>query len=434
MVQLIVSNTNAKIQHIKDNLPPYYNRSSKNTFIRPLDQHKLYKFIGLLYAWGLLRQSLHSYKMLFSETAGHPVFSATMSKHRFSFLYVVLSFDDPEEWHGHWRNDWFAAARELTIIFNDRMKSVLVPSEYLSIDETLYAMHHQINFRQYNPNELAKYGLLCKSLKDARFPFTYQVVPYCRKPVEGTSPYYLNATEDYVKHLVQSMSVSSMKERNIPMDQLYTSISTSNWLLKHNITLVGTLVSNCIGLLDEVKDASQQDEFESTMHWEQEHGNLALCAYTTKSKSKGKKNVLLLSTMWPLFGVTPDDRKRKPAIIKFFDFTKGGTDILDQKILKYSYKSVTQCWTMVHFCFWWITSAVTLSHCMRLTMVKLLIKPMLSTMVGILPLVWSNHSLQKGPLLVWELVCETRFLSCLGEMLMRLLKPMIMLNIPSMAK
>ena len=80
-----------------------------------------------------------------------------------------------------------------------------------------------------------------------------------------------------------------MKERNIPMDRLYTSISTSNWLLKHNITLVGTLVSNCVGLPDEVKDASQQDEFESTIHWEQEHGNLALCAYTTKSKQKEKR-------------------------------------------------------------------------------------------------------------------------------------------------
>ena len=78
--------------------------------------------------------------MLFSETARHPVFSATMSKHRFSFLYAVLSFDDPEEQRGLWGSDPFAAARELNVIFNDQMKSVLLPSEYLSIDETLYTM------------------------------------------------------------------------------------------------------------------------------------------------------------------------------------------------------------------------------------------------------------------------------------------------------
>lgn len=94
-------------------------------------------------------------------------------------------------------------------------------------------------------------------------------------------------------------------------------------------------------LPDEVKYASKRDEFESTMHWEQEHGNLALCVYATKSNSKGKKNALLLSTMRLFFGVTRDDGNLKQAIIKFYDFTKGGNDALDQKISKYSCKSVT---------------------------------------------------------------------------------------------
>ena len=39
---------------------------------------------------------------------------------------------------------------------------------------------------------------------------------------------------------------------------------------------------------------------------------------------------MVLSTMRPLQGVTIDDGKKKPAIIKFYDFTKGGTDIVDQ--------------------------------------------------------------------------------------------------------
>ena len=64
-------------------------------------------------------------------------------------------------------------------------------------------MRHQIGFRQYNPNKLAQYGLLYKSLNDVWFPFTYQAIPYCRKPVDGNGPYYLNATEDDVKHLVE---------------------------------------------------------------------------------------------------------------------------------------------------------------------------------------------------------------------------------------
>ena len=34
--------------------------------------------------------------------------------------------------------------------------------------------------------------------------------------------------------------------------------------------------------------------------------------------------------MRPIRKKTRDDKKEKPAIYKFYDFTKGGTDIVDQ--------------------------------------------------------------------------------------------------------
>ena len=151
-------------------------------------------------------------------------------------------------------------------MFNDQTKIVLVPSEYFSNDETLYGMSHQTGFRQFNPNKPAKDELLYKSLNDVRFPFTYQFIQYCGKPANGNGPYYLNANEDYVKYLVESMPASSMKGRNISMDRLYISISTSNWLLAENIISDGTLVSNRVGLPDEIKDEKNRNEFESSKY------------------------------------------------------------------------------------------------------------------------------------------------------------------------
>ena len=49
-----------------------------------------------------------------------------------------------------------------------------------------------------------------------------------------------------------------------------------------------------------------------------------------KTKSSGKKNVLVMSTFDPIPDITRDDGKAKPAIIKFYDHTKGGTGIMDQ--------------------------------------------------------------------------------------------------------
>ena len=41
--------------------------------------------------------------------------------------------------------------------------------------------------------------------------------------------------------------------------------------------------------------------------------------------------MLLLSTVQPLRGVTRDDGKRKPGIYKLYDFTKGGTDVIERE-------------------------------------------------------------------------------------------------------
>ena len=103
---------------------------------------------------------------------------------------------------------------------NDQMNSAFLPSQYFPIVETLYGMCQPIKFRQHNPNKPVKWGLLYKSLNDAPFLFTYQIILSCRKPVDGNGECYLSAAEDYVKHLVESMPLSSMQVRNIFMDSL----------------------------------------------------------------------------------------------------------------------------------------------------------------------------------------------------------------------
>ena len=55
----------------------------------------------------------------------------------------------------------------------------------------------------------------------------------------------------------------------------------------------------------------------------QEKKDMALVTYTVKT-SKGKKNVVILTTKRPMLGKTKDDGKEKPAIFKYYDFTKGG--------------------------------------------------------------------------------------------------------------
>ena len=57
--------------------------------------------------------------------------------------------------------------------------------------------------------------------------------------------------------------------------------------------------------------------------------------------------MLLLSTVQPLRGVTRDDGKGKPGIYKLYDFTKGGTDVIDQRMGSYTCKAKSRKWTLV---------------------------------------------------------------------------------------
>ena len=61
---------------------------------------------------------------------------------------------------------------------------------------------------------------------------------------------------------------------------------------------------------------------------------IALCQYrhTLSKYLKVKKSAVLLSTAPPILGITKDDGKSKLGIYKVCDLTKGGTDIIDQRM------------------------------------------------------------------------------------------------------
>ena len=69
------------------------------------------------------------------------------------------------------------------------------------------------------------------------------------------------------------------------------------------------------------------------------------------TKSSGKRNILLLSTMHPILGTANDNLQLKPAIYKLYDYTKGNTDIIDQQMNFYSSKAKSCHWIMTAFAY-----------------------------------------------------------------------------------
>ena len=254
-----------------------------------------------------------------------------MSRNRFTFLLANLAFDDQTTRDDRWKKDRFAAIRQFFEDFNDRYMLCLIPGDFLSLDETLYPMRTQIGFKQYNPNKPAKYGLLFKSVNAARYPYNFIATPYCGKPVEEGGNFYVQGTENVVKYLIDRLQThGSLAGRNISFDRLYISFSLSLWLYERHITSIGTMQINRKGIPLAIKDVKDRQPLSSEIYWQQD-GPLILSTYVVKTATV-KKNVLLLSTLRPILGTTMDDNRDKLAQYKLYDFTKGGTDIVDQRM------------------------------------------------------------------------------------------------------
>ena len=97
------------------------------------------------------------------------------------------------------------------------------------------------------------------------------------------------------------------------------------------------------GVPAEMKDFKHREALSTEIYWGRD-GPLSLTSYVVKTSS-GKKNVMLLSTYPQVLGLTKDDGKDKSGLLKVYDFTKGGTDVVDQRMGFYTTKTKSRKWT-----------------------------------------------------------------------------------------
>ena len=351
MLEHIVSCTN---QHI-DNFISTSTMDKKALYVcdfKHLTSQELTAFIGLIYARGLLKMTNQDSAYLFHDSYAHPVFGAVMSSKRFKFLMANVQFDDAKTHEGRFAGDNFAAVRELFEKFNDRCSSVLQPDGHLALDETLYGCRNNFSFKMYKRGKSQKYGLLFKSITAVRYPFTFRTSVYCGEPVGFPGPYYITDIVHVVQSLVYQLSKNvDLQGQNITMDSIYTSIELLEWLLSEKITAVGAIkISNkCIP--NEVRSINGREDNSYKCYWEKENNYMTLHSYVVPTKSKDVKNVLALSTMAPILGTIKDNSKSKPAVFKFYDLCKRGTDINNRRMKQYTVNMKSRSWTTTAFAY-----------------------------------------------------------------------------------
>ena len=170
----------------------------------------------------------------------------------------------------------------------------------------------------YNPNKSAKYGNLMIFMSNAEVPYTYFSLPYSDK-TENPVYFYVSDTDEKRHYLNNNLfKHANIRSRYRSMDQYFRSIPLMELLLDQNMTLVGTLKANSIGVRVEINDVKELKEKTNVFIGNDDNGKQKVLLPWIDMKKSGRGNILVLIIMHDCVLVT-NDQRAKPEILIFYD-------------------------------------------------------------------------------------------------------------------
>lgn len=130
--------------------------------------------------------------------------------------------------------------------------------------------------------------------------------------------------------------------RNIVTDNFFTTLPLAKHLTTWKLTLVGTIKKIKRTYRKKCWLTNRVNRWLSTKFGF--HENVTMCSYVPKKN----KAVTLISTFHHTKAISDDDKK-KPEIIKHYNRTKGGVDLMDKMAGAYSVKRKTLRWPVSFF-------------------------------------------------------------------------------------
>ncbi|KAG4065245.1 hypothetical protein HA402_012687 [Bradysia odoriphaga] len=324
------------------------NRKAKSVFDAENESHpdkplKIWKllttdefnaYLGVLITSGVHHSNKEHVTELFKEYS-HPLYRASIGKNRFKEISRFLRFDDFHTREERLKTDKAAPISNLFGMLNHNLFKYFDASECVTVDEQLYSYRGRTRFTQYMPNKPAKYGIKVWWACDASTGYPLFGEIYTGQPSSGRE---VNQGERVVKSLVTKFKDTG---RNIVTDNFFTTLPLAKCLSDWNLTLVGTIKKNKTCIPKEML-ADKQREPLSTMFGF--HENVTLCSYVPKKN----KAVTLISTLHNTNTISDDDKK-KPEIIKHYNRTKGGVDLMDKMAGAFSVQRKTLRWPVSFF-------------------------------------------------------------------------------------
>lgn len=294
---------------------------------------ELEKFIGLMYARGILSNTSTPVHDLWSSTWKCDIFPKTMARNRFCDILRFLRLDVKTTRRRQLEVDRFALASDIWCPFISNCTRCYNPHENLTIDEQLLPCKCRCPFIQYMGNKPDKFGLKFFHIVDNRTKYLCNGFPYLGK--DETRP----ANESLSLHVVKRLTKPYLNGGyNITADNFFSSMAVVRFLFANKLSYHGTVRMNCRDILCPLQLMKDQPLY-SSIFFSADSGHVSLTVY----KAKRSKNVAIISSAIPRPKVL-QVAKLKPDTITKYNETKCGVDSMDQMTRLYTTRRTCRRW------------------------------------------------------------------------------------------
>lgn len=302
---------------------------------KPTDEIEMRAFIGLLICAGIDHASRRNYIEFFDKLRGYAIFRATMGLKRFQSMLSYIRFDDKNTRSYRRAKDKLAPIRDFFDTINSNLKRMYSPNDCLTIDEQLVPFRGRCPFKQYIPSKPDRYGMKIFWICDSNNSYPLNGIPYLGRNRDGARAVGL------AHQIVRELCVPFERtNRNITMDNYFTSYELAQELLSHGLTCVGTVRKNRKFLPAEFQANRRRPVGSTLFGFRAKH---TLVSHVPKQN----KSVLLLS---PLHHTPVICDSGKSEVNEYYNATKGGVDVMDRMCHAYSCQRGTNRWPFAFFC------------------------------------------------------------------------------------
>lgn len=212
-----------------------------------VETEEMYVFLALYFLTGVTKcPQISDYWSRDDVCTGPPVFhKSVMSRNRYLSILKFLRFSPPELAK---RNAPLSRLGVFMALIKENCQTLVDPGPVFAIDEQLMLYKGRLHFRQFIKTKRSRFGIkvfsLCPSAPELR-GYTWNFSIYIGKDIYDISHIpgteNLSLSEKIVVHLCQNLLNSN---REVIVDNWYTSVRLCEFLLTKHTFLTGTIRSN----------------------------------------------------------------------------------------------------------------------------------------------------------------------------------------------